>query len=97
MEGLTIKVFRTYHASILFQNQLKKNTPTDGSVNEKILVYNRANREVAILLNHQQAIKKNFDSQMNKIENEVKRVHCFYHIYFIYKIKLLLTLIHYYL
>jgi hypothetical protein len=34
------------------QEQLKK-TPVDGSVEEMMLAYNSANREVAILCNHQ--------------------------------------------
>lgn len=52
MPGLTAKVFRTYNASITLQEQLK-NTPVDGTVDEKMLAYNRANRDVAILCNHQ--------------------------------------------
>ncbi|GBB97857.1 hypothetical protein RclHR1_03090015 [Rhizophagus clarus] len=71
MEGLTAKVFRTYNASYTFQEQLK-NTPVDGSVNEKILAYNRANREVAILCNHQRTVSKTFDNQMNRIEDKIR-------------------------
>jgi DNA topoisomerase-1 len=80
MEGLTAKVFRTYNASYTFQEQLK-NTPVDGSVNEKILAYNRANREVAILCNHQRTVSKTFDNQMNRIEDKVKRFHFFLFIF----------------
>ncbi len=72
MEGLTAKVFRTYNASYTFQEQLK-NTPVDGTVIEKILAYNRANREVAILCNHQRTVSKTFDNQMNRIEDKVKK------------------------
>jgi len=71
MEGLTAKVFRTYNASHTFQEQLK-NTPVSGTVNEKILAYNRANREVAILCNHQRTISKTFDNQMNRIEDKIR-------------------------
>ena len=46
------QVFRTYNASHTLQEQLK-NTPVDGTVEEKLLAYNRANREVAVLCNHQ--------------------------------------------
>jgi DNA topoisomerase-1 len=52
MPGLTAKVFRTFNASITLQEQLKA-TPVDGTVDEKMLAYNRANREVAVLCNHQ--------------------------------------------
>ena len=76
MEGLTAKVFRTYNASYTFQDQLKA-TPVDGDVNEKILAYNRANREVAILCNHQRTVSKTFDNQMNRIEDKVDFIfHC---------------------
>uniref|UniRef100_A0A1D1Y8P7 DNA topoisomerase I n=1 Tax=Anthurium amnicola TaxID=1678845 RepID=A0A1D1Y8P7_9ARAE len=71
MEGLTAKVFRTYNASYTFQEQLK-NTPDNGTVNEKILAYNRANREVAILCNHQRTVSKTFDNQMNRIEDKIR-------------------------
>lgn len=71
MEGLTAKVFRTYNASYTFQEQLK-NTPVDGTVIEKILAYNRANREVAILCNHQRTVSKTFDNQMNRIEDKIR-------------------------
>merc|ERR1740128_1354743 len=55
MEGLTAKVFRTYNASRTLQEQLDQLTEEDMTVNEKILAYNRANRAVAILCNHQRA------------------------------------------
>lgn len=53
MEGLTAKVFRTYNASWTLQQQLDKLTNEDDTVAEKILSYNRANRAVAVLCNHQ--------------------------------------------
>jgi hypothetical protein len=53
MEGLSAKVFRTFNASLTLQDQLKKLTNTEDNVNAKILSYNRANRAVAILCNHQ--------------------------------------------
>ncbi|KAJ3222208.1 DNA topoisomerase 1 [Clydaea vesicula] len=57
MAGLTGKVFRTFNASFTFQQELLK-TPTNGTVQEKILAYNRANRQVAVLCNHQRSIPK---------------------------------------
>lgn len=53
MEGLTAKVFRTYNASMTLQEQLNKLTESEDNVNAKVLSYNRANRAVAILCNHQ--------------------------------------------
>ena len=53
MDGLTAKVFRTYNASMTLQDQLGKLTEPEDNVNAKVLSYNRANRAVAILCNHQ--------------------------------------------
>jgi DNA topoisomerase-1 len=70
MAGLTAKVFRTYNASFTFQNELAK-TPEDGTVAEKLLAYNRANRQVAILCNHQRAAPKTHGTQMAKMKDKV--------------------------
>jgi DNA topoisomerase-1 len=70
MQGLTAKVFRTYNASYTFQQELKK-TPTEGTVQEKVLAYNRANREVAVLCNHQRSVPKGHGNQMGKIKEKV--------------------------
>merc|ERR1711983_296437 len=53
MEGLTAKVFRTYNASFTLQEQLDELTDPSDNVAAKMLSYNRANREVAVLCNHQ--------------------------------------------
>ena len=52
MENLSAKVFRTYNASMTLQDQLNKLTVED-NIASKVLGYNRANRAVAILCNHQ--------------------------------------------
>ena len=70
MPGLTAKVFRTYNASITFQQELKQ-TPSDGTVAEKILAYNRANRQVAILCNHQRTVSKAHGAQMEKLAEKI--------------------------
>ena len=60
MDGLTAKVFRTYNASITLQRELAaipdsaRKLPNE----QKLLMYNRANRQVAILCNHQRTIKQ---------------------------------------
>ena len=62
MEGLTAKVFRTYNASKTLQDELLKTEETAGwkrlSAAEKVVEYNNANREVAILCNHQRSVSK---------------------------------------
>ncbi|KAJ1725655.1 DNA topoisomerase 1 [Coemansia erecta] len=73
MPGLTAKVFRTYNASYVFDQQLV-DTPAEGTEAEKILAYNRANRMVAVLCNHQRAVSKGFEGQMSKIEDKLLAV-----------------------
>ncbi|RSH91761.1 DNA topoisomerase 1 [Saitozyma podzolica] len=70
MPGLSAKVFRTYNASWTFQQQLK-NTPKKGTVQEKIAAYNTANREVAILCNHQKTVSKTFADSFAKMGDKV--------------------------
>eukprot|EP00794_Sanderia_malayensis_P018831 gene18831-20727_t len=72
MEGLTAKVFRTYNASITLQDQLEKLTNSDENAAAKLLAYNRANRAVAILCNHQRAAPKTFDKQMENLMTKIK-------------------------
>ena len=73
MPGLTAKVFRTFNASITLQEQLEQ-TPVDGTVEVKMLAYNRANREVAVLCNHQRAAPKNHGEQMEKMDDALKEI-----------------------
>ena len=71
MKGLSAKVFRTYNASITFQNQLDEGTPENGTLQEKLNHYNHANRMVAILCNHQRAAPKTHDQSMAKMKEKV--------------------------
>ncbi|XP_063311780.1 DNA topoisomerase 1 [Pelobates fuscus] len=71
MEGLTAKVFRTYNASITLQQQLNELTNGDDNVPAKILSYNRANRAVAILCNHQRAPPKTFEKSMLNLQTKI--------------------------
>jgi len=72
MKGLTAKVFRTYNASHTFQEQLDKLTRAGDSVHDKLLSYNRANREVAILCNHQRSVAKNHGQMIAKIQDKIR-------------------------
>ncbi|XP_036447109.1 DNA topoisomerase 1 [Colossoma macropomum] len=71
MDGLTAKVFRTYNASITLQQQLKELTTAEDNVPAKILSYNRANRAVAILCNHQRAPPKTFEKSMQNLQTKI--------------------------
>lgn len=72
MKGLTAKVFRTYNASITFQQQLDESTPAKASVQEKLNAYNHANRMVAILCNHQRSVPKTHEQSMDKMRDKVR-------------------------
>ncbi|MFH4976286.1 hypothetical protein AB6A40_002995 [Gnathostoma spinigerum] len=72
MPDLTAKVFRTYNASITLQQQLDKLTRDDATLQENLLSYNRANRQVAILCNHQRAIPKSHEKSMENLEAKIR-------------------------
>jgi DNA topoisomerase-1 len=79
MEGLTAKVFRTYNASKLFQQELneinfkieKMNNDDSAKINLILDMYNKANVKVAILCNHQKNISKSFGEQIDKINERM--------------------------
>ncbi|GLV41534.1 Topoisomerase 1 [Carabus blaptoides fortunei] len=73
MEGLTAKVFRTYNASWTLQQQLDELTNEGDTVAEKILSYNRANRAVAILCNHQRSVPKGHAKSMEKLKEKIEQ------------------------
>ncbi|XP_055910176.1 DNA topoisomerase 1 isoform X2 [Eupeodes corollae] len=72
MDGLTAKVFRTYNASITLQNQLDLLTEPDSTIPEKLLAYNRANRAVAILCNHQRSVPKSHAKSMETLKEKIR-------------------------
>uniref|UniRef100_A0A8C9RPR8 DNA topoisomerase I n=1 Tax=Scleropages formosus TaxID=113540 RepID=A0A8C9RPR8_SCLFO len=71
MTGLTAKVFRTYNASTTLQEQLSKLTSRMWHA-EKLLSYNRANRAVAILCNHQRTAPKTFEKSMQNLQQKIE-------------------------
>ncbi|PRT53702.1 DNA topoisomerase 1 [Wickerhamiella sorbophila] len=73
MPGLTAKVFRTYNASHTMQKQLDQ-IPNVGTVAEKVVAFNAANREVAILCNHQRTVAKSHEQSVAKIEERVEEL-----------------------
>lgn len=80
MPDLTAKVFRTYNASTLFQNELDKITKkySDLDIEDKINIlldeFNKANAKVAILCNHQKSVSKNFSEQLDKMTKQIKEL-----------------------
>ncbi|XP_044473593.1 DNA topoisomerase 1 beta-like [Mangifera indica] len=73
MPGLTAKVFRTYNASITLDEMLSKETK-EGDVAEKIVVYNSANKEVAIICNHQRSVSKSHGAQMTRLTEKIEEL-----------------------
>lgn len=74
MPGLTAKCFRTFEACVTMQEELAKTPTEEASVDVKMLSYNRANREVAVLCNHQRAVPKSFENQMKKLDEKLSDV-----------------------
>ncbi|KAK6458292.1 DNA topoisomerase I [Scheffersomyces xylosifermentans] len=73
MKGLTAKVFRTYNASKTMQDQLNL-IKNEGTVAEKVVKFNAANRTVAILCNHQRTVSKSHGNTVQKINDKLKEL-----------------------
>ena len=72
MKDLTAKVFRTFNASITLENELPGDDELRGkTVQEKVTLYNDANRLVAILCNHQKTVSKAQENQLEKLDNNL--------------------------
>lgn len=78
MKNLTAKVFRTFNASFLFSQELRKITRRfenyDKEDKQKILLenFNKANIKVAKLCNHQKNVSKSYSQQIEKINEQIK-------------------------
>jgi DNA topoisomerase-1 len=81
MEDLTAKVFRTFNASNLFQNEInsidkeiEEIKDNDNKVNLILDMYYKANIKVAILCNHQKNVSKSFNEQIEKFNDRIKEI-----------------------
>lgn len=75
MEGATAKVFRTYAASRTFRDFLEENMVSkEAKEYQKKILFQKANLEVAKKLNHKKALPKNFDDQIKRYEERIKKV-----------------------
>lgn len=70
MDGLSVKVFRTYNASVTLDTLLGEASGEE-TVDAKKAEYDRANKEVAILCNHQRSVPKGHTVQMQKMEEKM--------------------------
>ncbi len=75
MDGLSAKVFRTYNASKTLQDELRKAEQADNwsqlNVAEKVTEYNNANRQVAILCNHQKTVSRAQETALETISGKI--------------------------
>lgn len=72
MKGLTAKVFRTFNASITLEKELPSAEELEGmSVIDKVTRYNAANRQVAILCNHQKTVSKATEAMFENLNEKL--------------------------
>ena len=72
MPGLSAKVFRTYNASITLEKELPTAEELEGlSLQEKMIRYNAANRQVAILCNHQKTVSKSTEVMFENLHERL--------------------------
>lgn len=80
MPDFTAKVFRTFNASYVFQQEILKindkfkNYTNDDKMILLLKSYNTANAKVAILCNHQKAVSKGYEDSMNKLMDKIKEL-----------------------
>lgn len=73
MKGLTAKVFRTFNASVTLEKELPTAEELAGlSVQEKVVRYNAANRQVAILCNHQRTVSKATETMFETLQERLQ-------------------------
>eukprot|EP01036_Dinobryon_divergens_P022918 gene22918-31222_t len=72
MKGLTAKVFRTFNASVTLEKELPSAEDLEGlSIPDKIVQYNAANRQVAILCNHQKTVSKAAETMFENLNEKL--------------------------
>jgi DNA topoisomerase-1 len=72
MPGLSAKVFRTYNASITLEEKLPLRIDPLTAGPEQLLTYNAANREVAILCNHQRSVPASFSGAFDRLKERLR-------------------------
>ncbi|CAN8061968.1 unnamed protein product [Agarophyton chilense] len=73
MDGLSAKVFRTYNASITLDRLLQE-TPSEMSQDDLVVFFNKQNKEVAILCNHQRSLPKTHEAQMQRMDKKKSEI-----------------------
>ena len=72
MKGLTAKVFRTFNASVTLERELPTAESLKGlNIQDKVIQYNAANRQVAILCNHQKTVSKAAEAMFENLNEKL--------------------------
>ncbi len=77
-DDLTAKVFRTFNASYVFEQELHaitakyKSYDKSDKLNMLLTMFNKANAKVAMLCNHQKNVSKGFEESVDKINDKIK-------------------------
>nr|MDO8135416.1 LAGLIDADG family homing endonuclease [Candidatus Njordarchaeum guaymaensis] len=75
LQGLTAKVFRTYHASLVVREYLAKaNVTSDDATIKKKQAATIANLQAAIECNHKKQLPKNWDERVTKQKERLEAV-----------------------
>jgi DNA topoisomerase-1 len=77
MPGLSAKVFRTYNASFTLDRILNSAKNPGPDIHSRILFYNEANKDVAILCNHQRSLPKTHSSMVQKVREQLEETQTF--------------------
>ena len=74
VKGLSAKVFRTYLATTIVKDSLKKHDDIQSSSQNKKLYYAKlANLEAAVMCNHKRTIPKTFEASLQKKRDKLKQ------------------------
>jgi DNA topoisomerase-1 len=73
MPGLSAKVFRTYNASVTLQSELPtlQDLAECENAGQKVLMYNEANKKVAILCNHQRTVSAATEAGLGQLKDRL--------------------------
>jgi DNA topoisomerase-1 len=74
VEGVTAKVFRTYHASKAVREYLDKNTAKDDPEYYKKYIATMANLQAAIVCNHKRKLPKKWEESLEKKKESLEKL-----------------------
>lgn len=74
LPGLTAKVFRTHHATLVAEQYLRSKDLRDKDELEKLYHAKMANLEAAVFCNHQRTVPKNWESSLEKKKQKLEEL-----------------------